>query len=236
MNFFSFEFLASFTAFFLIYWLCQKAPFTEYPFNYGELSVCLLIRASFAYVLAGYTLFIYLLTNVLSSRLSARAVYSLLAAGIIGCFTVFKYYGFMQESLQSALLQAGVEVELPVLSVLAPLGLSFYAFHSVSYVVSVCRKEIEKPLLDVVLYLCFFPSIVAGPINRAKAFMPQVQAASREIIDYKSPAADHPAMVKLFYSVLICQKTLPTRSSVRRSTTAPVRFWWRCTPMPEYLF
>lgn len=95
-------------------------------------------------MLAGYTLFIYLLTNVLSSRLSARAVYSLLAAGIIGCFTVFKYYGFMQESLQSALLQAGVEVELPVLSVLAPLGLSFYAFHSVSYVVSVCRKEIEK--------------------------------------------------------------------------------------------
>ncbi|MDF5913313.1 hypothetical protein P4W15_18880 [Morganella morganii] len=145
-------------------------------------------------MLAGYTLFIYLLTNVLSSRLSARAVYSLLAAGIIGCFTVFKYYGFMQESLQSALLQAGVEVELPVLSVLAPLGLSFYAFHSVSYVVSVCRKEIEKaPFLDVVLYLCFFPSIVAGPINRAKAFMPQVQAASREIIDYKkSPAADHP--------------------------------------------
>lgn len=201
MNFFSFEFLASFTAFFLIYWLCQKKTRLQ---NILLIAASYLFvfsfQASFAYVLAGYTLFIYLLTNVLSSRLSARAVYSLLAAGIIGCFTVFKYYGFMQESLQSALLQAGVEVELPVLSVLAPLGLSFYAFHSVSYVVSVCRKEIEKaPFLDVVLYLCFFPSIVAGPINRAKAFMPQVQAASREIIDYKKALLLITlAMVKLF--------------------------------------
>ncbi|EAB8791336.1 MBOAT family protein, partial [Salmonella enterica subsp. enterica] len=125
MNFFSFEFLASFTAFFLIYWLCQKKPrLQNILLITASYLFVFLFRASFAYVLAGYTLFIYLLTNVLSSRLSARAVYSLLAAGIIGCFTVFKYYGFMQESLQSALLQAGVEVELPVISVLAPLGLS----------------------------------------------------------------------------------------------------------------
>ncbi|MDX6941627.1 MBOAT family protein, partial [Enterobacter kobei] len=77
-------------------------------------------------------------------------------------------------------------VELPIIELLAPLGLSFYIFHSVSYVVSVCRKEIPKaPFLDVVLYLCFFPSIVAGPINRAKQFLPQIQAPTRKIIDYK---------------------------------------------------
>lgn len=201
MNFFSFEFLASFTAFFLIYWLCQKKTGLQNTLLIAASYVFVfLFQPSFAYILAGYTLFIYLLANVLSSRLSARRIYILLGIGITGCFTVFKYYGFLQESLQSALLQAGIEAELPTLAILAPLGLSFYAFHSVSYVVSVCRKEIEKASFwNVVLYLCFFPSIVAGPINRAKAFMPQIQATSREVINYKKALLLITlSMVKLF--------------------------------------
>ncbi|PVZ86340.1 MBOAT family protein [Serratia sp. S1B] len=187
MNFFSFEFIACFTPFFLAYWLCQKNVRLQ---NILLITASYLFvfsfQANFAYVLAGYTLFIYLLANILSCYLSSRWIYSLLGIGIVGCFIVFKYYGFLQESLQGALNQAGIEAELPTLAMLAPLGLSFYVFHSVSYVVSVCRKEIEKaPFWDVVLYLCFFPSVVAGPINRARTFMPQIQAKSREVIDYK---------------------------------------------------
>lgn len=91
-------------------------------------------------------------------------------------FVVFKYYPFFRESLQLSLNQIGLAGSLPTLDILVPLGLSFYAFHSVSYVVSVARKEIAPaPLFDLLLYLSFFPSVVAGPINRATVFLPQIR-------------------------------------------------------------
>ncbi|MEQ4622386.1 MBOAT family O-acyltransferase [Providencia vermicola] len=201
MNFFSFEFLGSFLVFFLIYWSCQPS---------AKLQNGLLITASyffvysfnpdFAYILFGYTLFIYFLTNWVSNWLSNKWVFTLLALGIIGCFTAFKYYSFFQETLQQTFDKLGLNVGLPIIELLAPLGLSFYAFHSVSYTVSVCRKEIPKAdFFDVVLYLSFFPSIVAGPINRAKNFIPQIQTESREILDArKAILLISLALVKLF--------------------------------------
>ncbi len=99
----------------------------------------------------------------MTNWLSNRWVYLILATVIIGYFTYFKYYSFFQESIQQTLDKFGFSVGLPILEILAPLGLSFYAFHSVSYTVSVCRKEIPKAdFFDVALYLAFFPSIVAG--------------------------------------------------------------------------
>ncbi|OTA20220.1 hypothetical protein Xbed_01695 [Xenorhabdus beddingii] len=185
MNFFSFEFLGSFVILLLIYWLLQKAPKLQ---NSLLILVSYLFLFSFsanvAYILFAYTLFIYFLTNILSRYLSNRVIFILLTFGILGCFTVFKYYAFFQEAIQQSLANMGINVELPVLELLMPLGLSFYAFHSVSYVVSVCRKELPPaPLPDVILYLCFFPSIVAGPINRAKDFLPQIQASSRIMLE-----------------------------------------------------
>lgn len=185
MNFFSFEFLGSFVILLVVYWLLQKTPklqnglliLVSYLFVFS-------FSANFAYILFTYTLFIYLLANILSRYLSDKVIFTLLTFGILGCFTAFKYYSFFQEAIQQSLANMGITVDLPVLELLMPLGLSFYAFHSVSYVVSVCRKELPPaPLPDVILYLCFFPSIVAGPINRAKDFLPQIQAASRVMLE-----------------------------------------------------
>ncbi|WP_338883450.1 MBOAT family O-acyltransferase [Xenorhabdus sp. TH1] len=185
MNFFSFEFLGSFVILLVVYWLLQKAPrlqngvliLASYLFAFS-------FAAKFAYILFAYTLFIYFLTNIISRYLSNKVIFTLLAFGIFGCFTVFKYYSFFQESIQQVLANIGINMELPVLELLMPLGLSFYAFHSVSYVVSVCKKELPAaPLPDVILYLCFFPCIVAGPINRAKDFLPQIQAKSRMVLE-----------------------------------------------------
>ncbi|MGJ3355766.1 MBOAT family O-acyltransferase [Providencia sp. Je.9.19] len=201
MNFFSFEFLGSFLVFFLIYWSCQPS---------AKLQNGLLITASyffvysfspdFAYILFGYTFFISLLTNWLTNWLTNKWIYVILATGIIGCFTLFKYYSFFQETIQQTLDKFGFSVGLPIIELLAPLGLSFYAFHSVSYTVSVCRKEIAKAdFFDVTLYLAFFPSIVAGPINRAKNFLPQIQAETRTILDTrKAILLICLALVKLF--------------------------------------
>ncbi|CCW31875.1 Complete genome; segment 2/17 (fragment) [Xenorhabdus nematophila F1] len=98
------------------------------------------------------------MANILSRYLSNKVIFTLLTLGILSCFTAFKYYAFFQETIQQSLANIGINVELPILELLMPLGLSFYAFHSVSYVVSVCKKELSAaPLPDVILYLCFFP-------------------------------------------------------------------------------
>lgn len=187
MNLLSFEFVAVFVIFLIIYWL---------PFNTVHLRNALLTAASYAFValfniqfaliLMGFSLFIYVLANYCDRFLRPRLIYILLATSIVGLFVTFKYYAFFQEAIQAALAAADLQVELPLLSLLLPVGLSYYSFHSVSYVVSVQRKELPKASFsELMLYLCFFPSIIAGPINRASHFMPQIQDSQRSLLEPK---------------------------------------------------
>jgi alginate O-acetyltransferase complex protein AlgI len=96
--------------------------------------------------------------------------------GNLGLLFYFKYAGFFVESLRSALLQAGVSVELPVLDVILPVGISFYTFQSLSYTLDVYfrRLEPEPSLLRFLVYVSAFPQLVAGPIVRAKEMLPQL--------------------------------------------------------------
>jgi D-alanyl-lipoteichoic acid acyltransferase DltB (MBOAT superfamily) len=88
----------------------------------------------------------------------------------------FKYYGFFALSLTNALDTVGVAAPLPLLRVLLPVGISFYTFMAISYVVDVSRLEITPaPWLDVFVYLSFFPHLVAGPIVRGEELLPQIR-------------------------------------------------------------
>lgn len=187
MNFLSFEFAAVFVVFLFIYWLPFNPTYLRNNLLTAVSYVFLaLFNVQFAFILLGYSLFIYALANHCDRFLRSRQIYILLATAIIGLFVVFKYYAFFQETIQVALVAAGLQVELPILSLLLPVGLSYYSFHSVSYVVSVQRKELPKASFnEVMLYLCFFPSIIAGPINRASHFMPQIQDRQRSLLEPK---------------------------------------------------
>lgn len=187
MNFLSFEFVAVFSAFLLIYWLPFKAVQLRNSMltvaSYGFIA---LFNIQFALILLGYSLFIYGLAHHCDRFLRPRSIYTLLATSIVSLFVLFKYYAFFQESIQAALVSAGLQIDLPILSLLLPVGLSYYSFHSVSYVVSVQRKELPKASFnELMLYLCFFPSIVAGPINRASHFIPQIQDSQRSLLEPK---------------------------------------------------
>ncbi len=89
----------------------------------------------------------------------------------------FKYYGFFIESLASLLDHVGLARDLPFLEVILPVGISFFTFHGISYVVDVRRREVEpvSSPLDLFLYISFFPQLVAGPIVRAAYFLPQLR-------------------------------------------------------------
>lgn len=89
----------------------------------------------------------------------------------------FKYYGFFMESLDELLRGIGMARDLPFLDIVLPVGISFFIFQGISYVVDVYRGELKRAhsLLDVAVFKSFFPQLVAGPIVRAADFMPQLQ-------------------------------------------------------------
>lgn len=165
-----------------LYWL------TPWP----RARVWLLLVASYAFyaswnkwlalLVAGSSVADYLIARGMdaSPRQSVRKL--LLLASLVmnlGLLCYFKYANFFLESLFDTLRAAGHGFTTPVLSVILPVGISFYTFEAINYTVDVYRRKIpaERQLDHFLLFILFFPHLVAGPIVRAKDFLPQVQRA-----------------------------------------------------------
>ncbi len=102
-----------------------------------------------------------------------------LAGGIVanlGVLGFFKYYGFFVTSVANGLGRLGLETTPPLLDIVLPIGISFFTFQAISYLVDLSRDRIEGPLpfLNLAFYLSFFPQLVAGPIVRATDLAPQI--------------------------------------------------------------
>ena len=130
------------------------------------------------------TIVTLLLGQALSREVSDRKRQFLLAAGLvftIGSLIVFKFYDFLAGEIERLMLAwrpSTSPIVLPRLRVTAPAGYSFFAFMAASYLIDTYRRKIEtKPRIqDVALYIAYFPKILAGPIERATSFLPQMKA------------------------------------------------------------
>ncbi len=102
-----------------------------------------------------------------------------------GMLGFFKYFNFFAENVADVLAAVGLAVSPPMLRILLPVGISFYTFQAMSYTIDVYRGELRarRNLLDVAVFISFFPHLVAGPIQRASFLLPQVEAARRFAID-----------------------------------------------------
>jgi alginate O-acetyltransferase complex protein AlgI len=110
-----------------------------------------------------------------------RALLALAVAAGLATLGFFKYAGFFASSLANALGHLGIGAPLPLLQVVLPVGISFFTFQAISYVVDVYRGTIEPASrLDFAVYLAFFPHVVAGPIVRAREFIPQLRRSAVE--------------------------------------------------------
>jgi len=90
---------------------------------------------------------------------------------------IFKYYGFFTPEINGLLDTVGLGMPIPLADIVLPVGISFITFQAISYTVDVYRRLIEPATtIDVGLYLSFFPHLVAGPIVRAREFIPQLQS------------------------------------------------------------
>jgi D-alanyl-lipoteichoic acid acyltransferase DltB (MBOAT superfamily) len=96
----------------------------------------------------------------------------------LGMLGVFKYFGFFAESFRQMLLAVGYEADPVMLSIVLPVGISFYTFQTLSYTIDVYRRDLEptRDVLDFALFVAFFPQLVAGPIERARNLLPNITA------------------------------------------------------------
>jgi alginate O-acetyltransferase complex protein AlgI len=180
----SLGFLAFFAAVFALYWalpwrrarvwLLVAASFAFYATWSKELAFIVLLSASLDFFLA----------RGVEALRSPRLRRLLVAASVVanlGLLCWFKYADFFVGSLRDALRLFGAETFFPTLKVLAPIGISFYTFEAISYVVDVYRGKAraERSLPNFLLFILFFPHLISGPIVRARDFLPQVGRRKR---------------------------------------------------------
>ena len=180
MVFNSFNFWLIFPFIFLIYWAIPVRH--NRARNLFLLVVSYLLymnwRPSFAIVLLGVTAICYLGGVILEKKDHDKRRYLLCwcfaALGLLPLL-VFKYYNFLNESLTAVLESMGLHFALPGLNWAIPVGISFFTFQAVGYLLDVYKQRVpaEKDFLDFALFVSFFPQVTSGPISTAKDLIPQ---------------------------------------------------------------
>ncbi len=94
----------------------------------------------------------------------------------LGMLAIFKYLGFFADSFQDLIGSLGYEIDPFTLSIVLPVGISFYTFQTLSYTIDIYRRDLKATtdFFDFALFVAFFPQLVAGPIERAKNLLPNI--------------------------------------------------------------
>lgn len=189
MPFNSFNFWLIFPFIFGLYWLIP-AKYNQWRKVFLVLVSYLLYmnwKPAFAIVLLGVTLITYwggrrLDNQKANGKKSLAWLFALLA---VLPLLVFKYYNFLNDSLAQGLAAVGLKFALPGLNWAIPVGISFFTFQAVGYMLDVYhgKTKAEKNILDYILFVSFFPQVTSGPISTANELLPQIKATHK--FDYE---------------------------------------------------
>ncbi|ATA68673.1 membrane-bound O-acyltransferase family protein [Capnocytophaga cynodegmi] len=168
-------FLGMFLIFYLVYIITKKH-------SHFRTTYVILFSLFFYYKAGGNYFILLLISSVLdyffagqiykSENNQKRKLFLIISMVVnLGLLGYFKYTNFLIDSFNNLF-----EGSLAFQDIILPIGISFYTFQTMSYTIDVYRREIEpaKSFLDFTFFVCFFPQLVAGPIVRAKDFIPQI--------------------------------------------------------------
>lgn len=182
MLFNSFSFLIFLPIVFILYWFVFHKKF-QYQ------NMLLLFASFYFYACWDWRFMFLLLFSILldyvsgikiensSGKHEAKIWLTISIAINLGFLGFFKYYNFFIESFADLLNGFGMKTNIWLLNIVLPVGISFYTFHGLSYVIDVYKKRIssEKNFVDYAVFVSYFPLLVAGPIERATHLLPQIQ-------------------------------------------------------------
>ncbi|MBN2113247.1 MAG: MBOAT family protein [Acidimicrobiia bacterium] len=174
------QFAIFFVVVFLGHWLLSPHP---KPWRWFILAASYFFYGfwdwRFTGLLAGSTLINQFFAVRIHAARSPRARRGYLIGAIaanLGVLGFFKYHGFLLTSVVATLDKVGISLDARPLEVILPVGISFFTFQAMSYVIDVFRERLRPARwLDFAVYLSFFPQLVAGPIVRGGEFLPQME-------------------------------------------------------------
>lgn len=183
MTFTSFEFLLYFPIAVLVYNLIPQKARVWYLLAVSY-AFYAMMQPVYLVLLALVTLATYGITRWIDSTDDEKKKRRLQVVGIILVLLplfFFKYFNFVNESITSLLGFIGVKVFMPTMKWMLPVGISFFTFMAVGYIIDVYNEEVpcEKNIGVVAAFLSFFPIILAGPIERAGNMFPQFKNLKR---------------------------------------------------------
>ncbi len=182
MLFNSFKFLLIFPLIFGVYWAIP-AKFNQWRKWFLVLASYLLYmnwKPAYALVLFGVTLITYwggyLFDNQRAVNINKHIVWIFALLGLLPLL-VFKYYNFINNSLTDGLSAIGLKFSMPGLNWAVPVGISFFTFQAVGYMLDVYHGRIkaERNYIDYLLFVSFFPQVASGPISKADELLPQIK-------------------------------------------------------------
>ena len=179
MLFNSIEFLIFLPTTFILYWLLKDSIRWQNLFiiavsyifyGWWDLRFLSLIALSSA---VDYTVGRYL--HQTENQVKRKWLLGVSLAVNLGLLGFFKYYNFFVDSFVDAFEMLGIALNTRTLSIILPVGISFYTFQTLSYTIDIYRKKIQATTDPVAFfaYVSFFPQLVAGPIERASNLLPQ---------------------------------------------------------------
>lgn len=187
MAFNSFNFWIVFPFIFVLYWAIpiKWNTWRKVFLIFASYLLYMNWKPSFALVLLGVTLVTFCGGYVLECRENKEVINVRKRKQLAWIFAilglmpllVFKYYNFLNDSICASLTSVGLKFALPGLNWAIPVGISFFTFQAVGYMLDVYHGRIkaEKNLLNYLLFVSFFPQVMSGPISKADAFLPQIK-------------------------------------------------------------
>lgn len=152
-------------------WKLAMIGLSYYFYAWWDWHFVFLLGASTAIAQVGATAI-----NRFESTRARRACLVVSCAGLLGLLGYFKYYGFFSSNVDNALHGMGLGRIVPIIQPTLPVAISFFTFMALSYVIDVYRRQLKVArVLDVAVYLSFFPHLIAGPIVRGNELLPQIR-------------------------------------------------------------
>lgn len=183
---------AEFAAFFLIFYLIYLFSTHTWQNRFLLLGGCVFYGAwnwKFLFLPFATTIIDYNIALKMSETDDDRKRRLLLTISILANLSVlgfFKYYNFFAVNLQHLAASFGLPLDIQVLNIVLPVGISFYTFQAMSYTIDVYRKHVpaSRNFLEFALFVSFFPQLEAGPIERAGHMLPQMKANRKLRLDW----------------------------------------------------
>jgi D-alanyl-lipoteichoic acid acyltransferase DltB (MBOAT superfamily) len=180
MLFVEFRFFWFFLAVFAVYWSLRRNDSRKIWLLVCSYFFYAAWNWKFLFLIMASSALDYVVGTMLARTENARARRGWLIVSLcanLGTIAFFKYYNFFVTSAAALLEWLGLPASLHTLNIVIPVGVSFYTFHSMSYTIDVYRGKLKavSSILDLACFIGFFPQMVAGPIVRASAFLPQLQ-------------------------------------------------------------